>query len=563
MIVNSHNIEFGYELLSAVPYSYEKYLNGELTETISGIGSEPLYYFSPKHTINKQPRSWYNTDKARLDGLPYTFIHKPERPKLAFPPYKEHYANKEYKWEKPTLCICNRYNREWGCDPINYFNESILNWLFENLKSQYEIIYFAVDLPEELQDNEHHIELNDREICKKHGIKIFQDIKKESWNESMLKLFANCEHYITMNGGYSIMASLFGGTNIIYTRRGVKHTKELDCNSFYRWYPNHSNQRTLVCEDHEKLKEKVKAIYIDKLPTVNIIMRTSNRPNAFRVACLSVENQDYPNINLIVTTDGQKGKEYSRQVKARHIEMTPVVSKKQPDGEEYGKYFPANEYIDRVQKLVNGYIIFLDDDDMFTCKDAVSQIVSNAEKNSLLVWKTKFNDGRIIPNGSFGKEIKLFDITGVGLCYHSDHIDKTDWSQWKRADYRTAKKLSLSLQVKWLDKVLTMLQGHPGMGAKNDVYNFTYLIDKGMKTIRMKDNGKVVRLPKKVTADLVNSGDAEYLKDVVETLNSPTKPVVTENKMIESAPENKKVEQTSKENAKGTRGRKKGSINRK
>ena len=64
MIVNSYNQEFGYELLSAIPHAYDLYLKGKLTQTISGKGSEPLYYFSPKHITNKEPRSWFNTDKA-------------------------------------------------------------------------------------------------------------------------------------------------------------------------------------------------------------------------------------------------------------------------------------------------------------------------------------------------------------------------------------------------------------------------------------------------------------------------------------------------------------------
>ena len=29
---------------------------------------------------------------------------------------------------------------------------------------------------------------------------------------------------------------------------------------------------------------------------------------------------------------------------------------------------------------------------------------------------------------SLGKEIRLFDITGIGICYHSSQIKWTDWT---------------------------------------------------------------------------------------------------------------------------------------
>ena len=561
MIVNSYNIEFGYELLSAVPHAYGLFLRGKLKETISGSDSEPLYYFSPKHTINKEKRSWFNTDNARRTGLPFTFIHRFERPKLVFPPYKEVYKNTEYKWQKPTLCICNRYNREWGQEPINYFSEDMLNWLFSNLKDQYEIVYFAVGIPESIQDNESPMHLNDLDIANKHNVKVFQDIKGTSWNESMLKVFSNCEHFITMNGGYSIMASLFGGTNIIYTRNTPTHTKELDFNSFYRWYPNHNNQRTTVALNFEQLKDKVKAIYINKLPTANIIVRTSKRQNAFSMCMKSIEIQDYPNINVIVTTDEREGVEYTRKYPARHLHFDRSTFKQMDriDKEEYGLPFIQNEYLDIAQRLCEGYIMFLDDDDMFTCSNAISTVISNAKDDSLIVWRTDMNDGRIIPNGNFGKQIKLYDITGIGICYHSKHVDKTDWSQWKRADYRTAKKLSESLNVVWIDAILTKLQHKPGMGNQTDIYVTNPI---HMKTVRMKDTGKVKRLDDNLAKAVVENGSAEYISDVIDSINRTevvNKVVVTkvENKELQPVTETQEVivEQEVKKAKRPRRGR--------
>jgi hypothetical protein len=472
MIVNSHNIEFGYELLSAIPYAHELYLKGELTETISGIGSEPLYYFSPKHTINPEQRSWYNTKKAREEGLPYTVIHKPEQPAKQFPPYKEQYKNDEFKFKKSTLCICNRYNIEWSTKPINFFDETILDWLFSNLKDKYEIIYFPVSLPEELQDDAHSMLLSDIEVANKYGIKLFTDLcKDKNWNETLLKVFANCEHFITMNGGYSILASMFSGTNIIYSKPGKPEAFELKNKSFWRWYPNINNVRTLHVPNYDELKSKIKALYIDEITCLNILIRTF-RPNYLRHCMQSIMQQTYKNINVVFICDSKVGIEGTREHNGRLIEVSKDFDKQEkPAGPEYGIFFPFNNYIAQAQKLVNGYILVLDDDDKLTKSDSVEVIMSKASKDSLLIWKVDFNDFGIKPGLNFGKEIVVCDIAGIGFCYHASQIKHTDWTPWKRADYRTAKKLSKVLKIVWIDNILTGIQDVLGMGKKQDLPN--------------------------------------------------------------------------------------------
>ena len=183
MIVNSYNIEFGYELISCVPYAYWLYENGQLKQTISGTGSKPLYYFSPKHTINPRKRGWHNMTKACKANIPNIKIHKPylDLVQIKIPPYKEYYKNDTYKFDKPIVCICNRYSVEWGKEPINFFSLECLEILFNKLKKDYQVIYFAVDLPEQLQDHYHSIELGDYKFVKKKhkDVIIFQDLLKK------------------------------------------------------------------------------------------------------------------------------------------------------------------------------------------------------------------------------------------------------------------------------------------------------------------------------------------------------------------------------------------------
>ena len=135
MIVDSHNIEFGYELISVLPHAYSLHLQGKLTGTRSGNDTDCLYYFSPKHTINKELRDWHNTPKVNAPNID---IHKNYLVKEDWtpPPLKEKYQNDRFKFDKELVIICNRHNKEWNAEPINIFNEETLAELFDLLKDE-------------------------------------------------------------------------------------------------------------------------------------------------------------------------------------------------------------------------------------------------------------------------------------------------------------------------------------------------------------------------------------------------------------------------------------------
>ena len=263
-IINTLNPEFAYELIAAIPYAYYLFVNNELQKTISAKLTEPLYYFSPDHEINPIPRSWGNTKRFKISGIPNAQIHTPilDTSQFIVPPYKEHFKNDVYKWEKPTICICNRYNIEWKHPPINYFSLEILEEMFKLLKDKFQIVYFGVDIIDEIQDSSHNLYLGDGELCKKYKeVILFQDLLKSSnltWNELLLRVYANCKKYITMNGGYSILASYFGGTNLIY----CKYSHEIDSNvNSFSWYHVFGNSNIIVVRTYKDLIDKIKCIY--------------------------------------------------------------------------------------------------------------------------------------------------------------------------------------------------------------------------------------------------------------------------------------------------------------
>ncbi len=253
--VNSFNVEFGYELISTVPYAYYLFTKDQLAGTISGKGSEALYYFSPNHIINPAPRDWANIRK--MTTLNH-WIHKPTLDTSQFcpPPYKQFYANDKYHFD---LVIYNRYNKEWpGVPelnrPINFFSLDLLKSIFEKFKGK--ILYCNVDGKRELQDKAHAIPLGDWDLIKKYPrVTSIHDLE-EDYNLAQMLVFSNCPLFLTTNGGGAILASYFGGTNVIYTNpvtvKGKVYARENETGDF-GYYPLFGGSKIINVHDDKSI----------------------------------------------------------------------------------------------------------------------------------------------------------------------------------------------------------------------------------------------------------------------------------------------------------------------
>ena len=463
-IINSHQPEFGYELLSAIPYAKWLSENNQLDGTISGIDTKSLYYFSKNHKEEKKHhgRGWQNMEDLTKAKIPNTMIHTPmfDFSKFSAPDYKSQFANDEYKYDKPICVIANRYNREWGKEPVNFFDEVTLDKMFDTLKKKFQIIYIATDLPKKYQDNEPSLLLKDRDVCAKHKeVIIFQDIVEESWNTTILKVFANTEYFITMNGGYSILASYFGGKNIIFTK-WCREVADLGVKSFWRWYPKFSGQSVRVARSEKDLLNKIDWFYIKEIPTMNVLIRTSQRENYFKFCIESVYRQSYPNVNIIVGCDDKASYPYTYDEKAIFV---PLQRQQRKDW----SHFPYNLYFNEMMKhCQDGFVCVLDDDDKFESDTAIEEIMN--EEGDLKLWRVQFPAGRVIPNNeNFGQYPVCKDISGIGFAISTDKIK--DWTDKKGGDYRLITELYKENETVWIDKVLTGLQHCAGNGKRNDI----------------------------------------------------------------------------------------------
>ena len=523
MVVNSYNVEFGYELISALPYAYYLHSIGQLEKTISGNDTECLYYFSPKHEINKEVRSWYNTPKAVK--IPNIDIHKPYLNKEQFlaPPLKKHYANKRFKFKKETIVICNRHNIEWGKKPINYFNLTVLREMFKLLQGNYQIVYINIDGLPELYDNAPPIKLGDYELLKKYpGVINIHDLHRKnkdlSFNELQLMIFANCSKFITMNGGHSILASYFGGDNIIMSKHGTPETREINpaINSFYRWYNEFGGSRIRHVVNENKLIEAIRTQWIEKEPVINILVRTSGRVNYFKRCIESIRRQTYTNVNVFCCIDFCDVKsKYDYTVK--YPVYTIAVKKythvdDAPKKEMYGKKFPYNLYFNTLhEKVKEGVIMYLDDDDILHSPDTLKMIAREFKRGGDLVfWKVKSGE-RVIPSKkNFGKAPVCCDISGIGFAFNSKYKKYAEWEPYKRGDYRIATKLYNKIKkIKFIDAILTSTQNGQHSGSNSD-YKFPISVNSGDWYIR--SDGKYWFGDSSVVKKRIASGEMRKVK---------------------------------------------------
>ena len=214
------------------------------------------------------------------------------------------------------------------------------------------------------------------------------------------------------------------------------------------------------------------------LPLINILTRTSNRPNGFDITYNSVKNQTYKNIKHIVSYDNEKDLSYISKYDGLHlikIDKDKLISEDQSPNPRTGKYSPHNLYFNEMIKIIDeGWVIYLDDDDRFTDKYCVEKIVNtinNSDDDTLIFWQFKLGNNLILPPIiNDNNPPQLYKIGGGAITFNIKHKKHATWDAWKCSDYRVINNLYNNLnKVKFINEVL-VLAPKPGSGNKVDIY---------------------------------------------------------------------------------------------
>ena len=111
---------------------------------------------------------------------------------------------------------------------------------------------------------------------------------------------------------------------------------------------------------------------------INILTRTSNRPFYFAECRNSIVNQSYKNIRHIVSVDDETSYKY---VKENGLLDRDIIQIERPHRISLN-HMPYNLYMNYLlQEVHQGWIMFLDDDDILFDTNSILTLVNNSDVN--------------------------------------------------------------------------------------------------------------------------------------------------------------------------------------
>lgn len=219
--------------------------------------------------------------------------------------------------------------------------------------------------------------------------------------------------------------------------------------------------------------------FVNKDIKINILTRTSKRPNAFRKCYFSVNKQSYKNIRHIVSYDNKIDLSYLNGLQIDMVDvseqnLTTSAAEKDDEGNLYAPY---NLYCNTLlEEVTEGWIMFLDDDDHLlhhrVIESIVKQLQKNYSENNLYIWQMRYPNGRIKPTNVQIRNLTLKKNFVGAPCFlfHSKYKNHVKWDAYKAADYRFLKSLVAQIPNKiFLKKVLVQINNYGDLGRRNDL----------------------------------------------------------------------------------------------
>ncbi|MVM34788.1 hypothetical protein GO755_32470 [Spirosoma sp. HMF4905] len=257
--VISYQGEFDQELRYVIPFAYWHYLNGTLKKTISAWRTKEFYFFSPEHEERFEKRVWTES-YGHYDIPNMTHSNSYSFRNWAQVPFKAHYKNDVFVYDKPLLIIANKYNIEWDQSPINFLDIPTLERIIQTYGARYQLIYNR-PLPSQIvEDNSETMSLHEHNWLRKNypEVLLMDDLFTKyhpsvvnNYNHLQLMVYANCDHFISMHGGTAALASCFGGTNIILSNPKWGH--EHAFNEYETLFPKLSGATILHARNRDEI----------------------------------------------------------------------------------------------------------------------------------------------------------------------------------------------------------------------------------------------------------------------------------------------------------------------
>jgi len=210
-------------------------------------------------------------------------------------------------------------------------------------------------------------------------------------------------------------------------------------------------------------------------PLVNIVTRTSNRPNAFALNKATVRSQTYENIRHIVCVDDDVTEEYVKtysDVDYIVIDREQIIKNDTSENPQTGKYAPHNLYFNPLMaEIKEGWVMMLDDDDRLANGKVIENVMEKLpDEDSMVVFQMRFPNNKPIPaNGTLDQRPRLGNIGSPCIIFHSKHLEGVEWDGWKCGDFRFIEKIFNKMKTVVTIQQMLVTIGQIGDGNRKDI----------------------------------------------------------------------------------------------
>lgn len=209
-------------------------------------------------------------------------------------------------------------------------------------------------------------------------------------------------------------------------------------------------------------------------PLINILTRTSNRPNAFELNHNVVNSQTYKNVRQIVSVDDEATEAYVKEYDVDYIviDREKIIEEDTSIDPRTGKYAPHNLYFNPLMKEVKeGWVMLLDDDDRFSNGKCLEKIVNAIpDEDTMIIWQMRFPNGMALPPTNMIDNPPIVGRIGSPcVLFHSKYIEDVEWDGWKCGDFRFIKKMYDKIPNKVTIPEMLVTVGQIGDGKRTDI----------------------------------------------------------------------------------------------
>lgn len=218
-------------------------------------------------------------------------------------------------------------------------------------------------------------------------------------------------------------------------------TKEHEARYHYEMHGKREGRVKNEAELRQRLKnlhqsiaedEKRQVAPVEMHHKITILIRTSKRPEYFRRCMESVLNQTYDNYHVVVCYDDPDSLAYIEPFSSTNpVIQTFFVTTESESPYRFNLY--CNDLLDRVN---DGFVMFLDDDDVLAHKRVLQRINRCIkDENTVVVWKFGRPD-KIVNPLPYLPDVQFGCIDTTCVCFHSMWGGFTRWTDQKGGDFR-------------------------------------------------------------------------------------------------------------------------------